>query len=149
VFCLVRLSVCLCVREGNRMGYPTQQGARCPQVARYPTQQGARCPQVALIAPIVFFFSLPPAPLASEWTCITAMTALNKYSPRPYLTHAIYIYRRGAVIVILIKSNLLKLPWSKWLIHRCTHKWLCKIWGFHGGDYEECRLLGCYAGWLL
>jgi hypothetical protein len=25
---------------------------------------------------------------------------------------------------------------------------LCKIWGFHGGDYEECRLLGCYAVWL-
>jgi hypothetical protein len=24
-----------------------------------------------------------------------------------------------------------------------------KIWGFHGGDYEECRLLGCYAVWLL
>jgi hypothetical protein len=22
---------------------------------------------------------------------------------------------------------------------------LCKIWGFHGGDYEECRLLGCDA----
>jgi hypothetical protein len=21
----------------------------------------------------------------------------------------------------------------------------CKIWGFHGGDYEECRLLGCGA----
>jgi hypothetical protein len=20
---------------------------------------------------------------------------------------------------------------------------LCKIWGFHGGDYEECHLLGC------
>jgi hypothetical protein len=20
---------------------------------------------------------------------------------------------------------------------------LCKIWGFHGNDYEECRLLGC------
>jgi hypothetical protein len=25
----------------------------------------------------------------------------------------------------------------------------CKISGFHGGDYEECRLLGCYAVWLL
>jgi hypothetical protein len=25
---------------------------------------------------------------------------------------------------------------------------LCKIWGFHGGDYEEWRLLGCYAAWL-
>jgi hypothetical protein len=22
---------------------------------------------------------------------------------------------------------------------------LCKIWGFHGGDYEECRILGCYV----
>jgi hypothetical protein len=25
----------------------------------------------------------------------------------------------------------------------------CKIWGFHGGDYEECCLLGCYAVWFL
>jgi hypothetical protein len=28
-------------------------------------------------------------------------------------------------------------------------KALCKIWGFHGGDYEEWFLLGCYAVWLL
>jgi hypothetical protein len=26
---------------------------------------------------------------------------------------------------------------------------LCKIWGFHGGDYEEHRLLGCYTMWLF
>jgi hypothetical protein len=26
---------------------------------------------------------------------------------------------------------------------------LCKICGFHGGDYEEYRLLGCDAVWLL
>jgi hypothetical protein len=25
----------------------------------------------------------------------------------------------------------------------------CKIWGFHGGDYEEWCLLGYYAMWLL
>jgi hypothetical protein len=25
----------------------------------------------------------------------------------------------------------------------------CKIWGFHGSDYEESCLLGCYAVWLL
>jgi hypothetical protein len=25
---------------------------------------------------------------------------------------------------------------------------LCKT-GCHGGDYDECRLLGCYAVWLL
>jgi hypothetical protein len=23
------------------------------------------------------------------------------------------------------------------------HKYSCRIWGFHSGDYEECRLLGC------
>jgi hypothetical protein len=26
---------------------------------------------------------------------------------------------------------------------------LCKILGFHGGDYEEWCVLGCYAVWLL
>jgi hypothetical protein len=26
---------------------------------------------------------------------------------------------------------------------------LCKIWSIHGGDYDEWRLLGCYAVWLL
>jgi hypothetical protein len=26
---------------------------------------------------------------------------------------------------------------------------LCEIWGLHGGDYEECRPLGCYAVWFL
>jgi hypothetical protein len=25
----------------------------------------------------------------------------------------------------------------------------CNIWGFHSGDYEEWRLLRCYAVWLL
>jgi hypothetical protein len=25
----------------------------------------------------------------------------------------------------------------------------CKIWGFHGDDYEECCVLGCDAMWLL
>jgi hypothetical protein len=29
------------------------------------------------------------------------------------------------------------------------HPWPCKIWGFHGGDYEELCPLGCYAVWLL
>jgi hypothetical protein len=26
---------------------------------------------------------------------------------------------------------------------------LCKVWDFHGGAYKKCRLLGCYAMWLL
>jgi hypothetical protein len=29
------------------------------------------------------------------------------------------------------------------------HFSFCKIWGFHGGDYEEWCLLGCCAMWLL
>jgi hypothetical protein len=29
------------------------------------------------------------------------------------------------------------------------HVTIYKIWGFHGGDYEEWRLLGCYAMWFL
>jgi hypothetical protein len=28
-------------------------------------------------------------------------------------------------------------------------KVLCKIWGFHSSDYEECCPLGCYTAWLL
>jgi hypothetical protein len=30
-----------------------------------------------------------------------------------------------------------------------TRKFVCKILGFHGGDYEEWCFLGCYAVWLL
>jgi hypothetical protein len=26
---------------------------------------------------------------------------------------------------------------------------LCKIWDFHGGDYEECRLLGYKTQFVL
>jgi hypothetical protein len=32
-----------------------------------------------------------------------------------------------------------------WIWHRVV----CKILGFHGGDYEECHLQGCVAMWLL
>jgi hypothetical protein len=37
---------------------------------------------------------------------------------------------------------------SSWLKIMIMMK-ISKILGFHGGDYEECRLLGCYAVWLL
>jgi hypothetical protein len=25
---------------------------------------------------------------------------------------------------------------------------LCRIWGFYGGDYKECRFLGCGTVWI-
>jgi hypothetical protein len=31
----------------------------------------------------------------------------------------------------------------------CNPVMMCKIGGFHGSDYEECHLLGCYGMWLL
>jgi hypothetical protein len=34
-------------------------------------------------------------------------------------------------------------------LDQVSERHLCKIWGFHGGDYEEWCLLGCYAVWLL
>jgi hypothetical protein len=41
---------------------------------------------------------------------------------------------------------------SDWRCGRASwgyRTYLCKIWGLHGGDYEEWCLLGCYAVWLL
>jgi hypothetical protein len=39
----------------------------------------------------------------------------------------------GKAIVVYFRDNKLK----------------SKIWGFHSGDYEECRLLGCGAVYVL
>jgi hypothetical protein len=36
-----------------------------------------------------------------------------------------------------------------WFECRESENLFCKISGFHGGDYEELRLLGCYAVWFL
>jgi hypothetical protein len=65
------------------------------------------------------------------------------------------------------KEDTSKYLWNKFPEVR-THTWLvasvtvvhvikynfnykvyCKILGFHSGDYEEWRLLGCHAMWLL
>jgi hypothetical protein len=37
--------------------------------------------------------------------------------------------------------------WLRYSLWICIR--VCKIWGFHGGDYDEWRLLGCYTVWLL
>jgi hypothetical protein len=34
-------------------------------------------------------------------------------------------------------------------VKECSQLILCTSSGLHSGDYEECRLLGCYAVWLL
>jgi hypothetical protein len=45
-----------------------------------------------------------------------------------------------------------KLKWwsfAKTILKLGINKIKSKIWGFHGGDYEEWCLLGCYVVWLL
>jgi hypothetical protein len=44
-------------------------------------------------------------------------------------------------------------PW-RGCVHRTWQEYvavpvLYKVLGFRSGNYEECRLLGCYAVWLL
>jgi hypothetical protein len=48
-----------------------------------------------------------------------------------------------------VKWSILMLNSIIWDKLKWEQQALCKIWGFHGGDYEECCLLGCYAVWLL
>jgi hypothetical protein len=36
-----------------------------------------------------------------------------------------------------------------WKTEETALIYICKIRGFHGGDYEELRFLGCYAMRLL
>jgi hypothetical protein len=39
--------------------------------------------------------------------------------------------------------------WGYSLVNLTVSKYKSRILGLHGGDYEECRLLGCVAVWIL
>jgi hypothetical protein len=47
-------------------------------------------------------------------------------------------------VVITLNTQALETPWPNF--KRVIN---CNVWVFHGGDYEEWHLLGCYAVWLL
>jgi hypothetical protein len=49
-------------------------------------------------------------------------------------------------IGLLLKSTFPCVPFTA---YRPQQNAICKIYGFHGSDYEECCLLGCSAVWLL
>jgi hypothetical protein len=51
------------------------------------------------------------------------------------------VTRIGELRTVLAVSSNRSTLWRKVIQY--------KIWGFHGGDYEEWCLLGCYAVWLL
>jgi hypothetical protein len=51
-----------------------------------------------------------------------------------------------AITIILVASLTVQKPHETFLLQRLMSS---KILGFHGGDYKDCRLLGCDAVWLL
>jgi hypothetical protein len=70
----------------------------------------------------------------------------------PILVTLIMEARLSSEMVVLIRGTRRNVPGEgilylvgSWRNYKAT----CKIWGFHGGDYEEWCLLGCYAVWLL
>jgi hypothetical protein len=76
-------------------------------------------------------------------------------------------YRRGhSALKMLVTKEIIYEAWLQALCdENCTNEeqmqgewpcsslkeqnWIRNIWGFQVGNYEECRLLGCHAVWLL
>jgi hypothetical protein len=75
----------------------------------------------------------------------------------PYLTHNVsktwFCFRLQAKPIqfgLIVTGSLVSWVHSVWRRRlNAISQTSCKIWGFHGGDYEEWCLLGCYAVWLL
>jgi hypothetical protein len=60
------------------------------------------------------------------------------------------LYRRQLLHKYMPVLQCLSIKFPKRVFKKLitTFSWGCRIWGFHGGDYEECRLLGCGALWV-
>jgi hypothetical protein len=85
--------------------------------------------------------------------CLVLAWLRRCWCPAAWLHGAITQNTTLSVLTIVKVWNLIcALRVSNWL-KTCfllvNHSIACKIWGFHGGDYEECCLLGCCAMWLL
>jgi hypothetical protein len=60
------------------------------------------------------------------------------------MTHFQIKIRQETVTTLAPKAVTKRITafWDVMLWSQCRHLLTCTIWGFHGGDYEECRLLG-------
>jgi hypothetical protein len=64
--------------------------------------------------------------------------------------YMIWMTTTSAYVVCPLQNVLISgVLWQRSELMWCAIKlYTCKIWGFHGDDYEKWRLLGCYAVWL-
>jgi hypothetical protein len=58
---------------------------------------------------------------------------------------AIFILERSIFLGLFLEFCLAWYDVLSLIIYIFQEMKDCRIWGFHGGDYEECRLLGCGA----
>jgi hypothetical protein len=65
------------------------------------------------------------------------------YEVNPY-NHTLFLFHCDIIFPFIPRVSKSSLP-----VTMSEKHFLCKIWGFHCGDYEERGLLGCYAVWLL
>jgi hypothetical protein len=115
--------------------------------------------------------------LTAKWNCV--LSARESYSTYHWQTHCkwdVWTVKDSVLLIPLILNAMIifsAATWSErhtittiifeklWRINN-MHNWfgfherilanvtkLCKIWGFHSGDYEERRLLGCDAVLLV
>jgi hypothetical protein len=93
--------------------------------------------------------------------CWVSFRKLHSYSSNSVLLNStlpcvrssqVCTAKQNKLMLLMESSSYALQEWShrnsEWCF-LCFLMWLCKIWGFHCSDYEEWRLLGCYAMWLL
>jgi hypothetical protein len=83
-------------------------------------------------------------PASSIWSKVRGTTVYMKKEGIEWIQESRLEERGFGIVAIRQVGRWLTMVWSG-LGFGGKHIPFCKIWGFHGGDYEEWCLLGCYA----
>jgi hypothetical protein len=81
-------------------------------------------------------------------------TALSTWMMTHWGESTLYCFTFNIILQHSVAHHLLlnvtdRLSYMQHLLKTLNFLEGCKIWGFYGGEYEECHLLRCYAMWLL
>jgi hypothetical protein len=96
----------------------------------------------------------------NPWKLLRSLQKATFIALKPYVRYptislcslfrdALWSYLLAHITYKLLFQHLNLLNWQHKLFVIASSSFrnslpkLCKIWGFHSGDYEECRLLGC------